>query len=96
MASVDTRINAKAAALKAKEYYTEVVDDRNAEITLEEIELQDTPNDEKFWNVTLSIKKNVSDYNLISQGIRELFQYKLFKVDARTGDVLSMKIREAP
>lgn len=73
-------INAREAAESAAEYLKELKNIYQA--SLEEIELSD---DRAIWNVTLSYTSN----NVFDQGEN----YKIFKVDAESGEVLSMKIR---
>jgi hypothetical protein len=58
---------------------------------LEEVELVE---DEKFWLITLSFELPPPTFALGPLSLRGERQYKTFKVDAQTGQVLSMKIRE--
>ena len=80
------RIAAKDAAVKASQYFTEIVGPR-ASIVVEEVELSESGS---YWLITLG-------YGEPSLGRLTLYPeraFKIFKVDAYTGDVLSMKIRE--
>lgn len=82
-------INVKEATDKAKEHLSAFFPEAE-EIQLEEAEL--TP-DKAYWLVTLSyagISNSVASSLLVGKSIR----YKLFKLDAETGDVVSMKIRD--
>jgi hypothetical protein len=71
------------------------------DILLEEVALSD---DEKYWYVTLGFSRPVASTNPIqaltetfmkSQGIVNQTEYKVFQIDAATGQVRSMKIRAA-
>lgn len=55
------------------------------QIQLEEVEITD---DRKFWFITLSYpeESNITVFPTPKH-------YKIFKIDAKTGEVLSMKIR---
>ncbi len=75
-------LNAKQAVEAAIKYIIELTLRPQSDFSLEEVELS---TDEVHWYVTLGYLKN------IFSGARE---YKKFKIDANTGDVLSMKIRE--
>lgn len=59
---------------------------------LEEVELS---NDEKYWYITLSLQsidtKGVVTFNPFAT--KQSKEYKIFKVDANSGNVISMKIR---
>ena len=75
-------ISAKQAAQKAAVYLQEIKS--VYDVSLEEIELSDN---ERYWLVTLSYSSN----SLLSSNQEP---WKIFKVDAETGKVLSMKSRE--
>ncbi len=84
-------LDVKQAAQKASEYFTTLYTGRNtANVQLEEVELTE---DGRYWLITLS-------YPLASlTGLSEFLgkggprEYKVFKIDASTGEVKSMKIR---
>lgn len=76
-----TRLNAKEASEKSAEYLNDLRGIPNYDIQLEEVELSP---DEKYWLVTLSFP---SGY------LGNVRNYRIFKVNAETGEVLSMKIR---
>lgn len=75
------RISPREAATAASRYYNELTN--SAQLgSIEEIELSE---DENRWIVTLGFLDTLAAF-----GPRV---YKLFEVDARTGEVLSMRIR---
>ena len=87
------RIAARTAATASATYLAEIVDIPKSKSRIEEVELTD---DGRYWLITLSfdvpVELNPSmGTTLATVGER---QYKVFKVDARSGEVLSMKIRE--
>ena len=59
--------------------------------TLEEVERTE---DDRYWLVTLGFARHLNDLSVLG-GMRCDPDYKVFKVDAETGEVLSMKIRTA-
>lgn len=59
-------------------------------IQLEEIEITD---DDQFWNITLSYEGSDLPSGNIWIGARSR-KYKIFKIDAASGNVRSMKIRD--
>jgi hypothetical protein len=82
-------INVKEATDKAREHLVNFFPEAD-EVQLEEVEL--TP-DKAFWLITLSyagISNSVASSLLVGKSMR----YKIFKLDAETGEVLSMKIRD--
>ena len=82
-------ISVKQAVEKAAEFAKGLLDDARAgELRLEEVEIIQ-PADGKRWLITLSMPQ-INAFGFPSKE-RE---YKTFKVDGETGDVLSMKIRE--
>ena len=79
-------IDVKQAVNIASQYLISLYADKApSDVQLEEVELSE---DEKFWFVTLSFTERLS--YLIN--LRK--SYKLFKINADTGQVQSMKIRE--
>ena len=66
-----------------REFYTKI-----SNILLEEIELTE---DERYWLITLSYRKVDAS---IALGILPPRQYKVFKIDAAKGQVVSMKMRD--
>ncbi len=76
-------IEAKDAVIAAAKYFTDITGHTGG-VIVEEIELSD---DEKYWLVTLGFKEREELM------YAEKKAYKLFEVDAYTGEVRSMKIR---
>jgi hypothetical protein len=83
-------ISAKEAALAAKEFYEGITDVEPSRISLEEISLGESKNN---WFVTLGIYTSTDNPILLAQGLKELLAYKAFKIDAKTGQVISMDIK---
>lgn len=79
------RIEPREAALAAAQYYQNVTGYPGQGASIEEIELSD---DGARWRVTLGLQTSIKGLLL---GPKE---YKSFEVDAYTGEVLSMKIRQ--
>lgn len=82
-------INVKEATEKAKEYL--VIFFPEAEnVLLEEVELTA---DKSFWMVTLSFEgatSSVASSLLVGRSVL----YKVFRIDAESGEVISMRIRD--
>lgn len=74
------RIAPRDAAFKASQYYLEVTNSP-VQPSIEEIELSE---DERFWMLTLGYEEGPFGGHKA---------YKVFKIDAYTGEVLSMKMR---
>ncbi len=83
------KIKAQGAVKIAVEYYKEVTGDYN-QPAVEEVELS---KDNKHWLITLGIRRSSGDAISNLYGKTEI-EYKVFKIDAQNGNVLSMKIRE--
>jgi len=84
-------IDVKQAAQSATVFFNELYRDQIAtNVLLEEVELIE---DGKFWLITLSFELPPT-LALATFPIRAKRQYKTFKVDTQTGQVVSMKIRE--
>ena len=60
---------------------------------LEEIELG-TYKDRDVWSITLSVPRDLTALSPLAQIGAEPLQYKRFLVDAQTGDLVAMKVRE--
>lgn len=82
-------LDVKEAAQRASEYFAGLFSDQNlSNVQLEEVELSD---DGQYWLITLSYPvalPEIAPIQLINKR-----KYKLFKIDAKTGEVKSMKIR---
>ena len=86
-------IDVKQAVKKAAEQLVVVLTDRPiANVEVEEIERTD---DERYWLVTMGYTDNPID-SVISSIARDgrNRRYKVLKIDAATGEFVSMKMRE--
>ena len=82
-------IDVKEATQKVKEYLVSFFPDAE-KVQLEEVELTD---DKSHWYISLSyegMSHSVASSLLVGKSVR----YKIFKLDAETGEVVSMKIRD--
>ena len=82
-------LDVKEAAQRASEYFAGLYADQGmSDVQLEEVELTD---DGKYWLITLSfpVPRELGAFNLTLKR-----RYKVFQIDAKTGDVKSMKIRK--
>ncbi|MEN8156703.1 MAG: hypothetical protein ABFS10_07120 [Bacteroidota bacterium] len=82
-------IDVKEAADKAKAHLASFFPDAE-KVQLEEVELTE---DKAHWFITLSyegVSNSVASSLLVGKSVR----YKIFKLDAESGDVISMKIRD--
>jgi len=82
-------INVKEATDKAKEYLISFFPDAE-NLQLEEVELSE---DKAHWMVTVSYE-GVSNSVASSLLVGKTVLYKIFKIDAKNGEVLSMKFRD--
>lgn len=81
-------IDVKEATDKAKAHLVSFFPEAE-QVQLEEVELSE---DKAFWLITLSyegISSSVASSMLVGKSLL----YKIFKLDAESGEVLSMKIR---
>ncbi|MBO3463984.1 hypothetical protein [Aetokthonos hydrillicola] len=94
------KIDVRSAVMAAKKYFEDIQDmigNSINDILLEEVELSEN---KKLWYVTLGFSrpavKNERTLipDVISLAARNEREYKVFTVDAETGEVKSMKIRE--
>jgi hypothetical protein len=93
-----TLIDVKQAVQAAFAYVSELFPkDQVKDLRLEEVELTD---DGKYWLVTVGMSSPILEYVEYPIALRSPLQerklrreYKQLKIDARTGKVLSMKIR---
>lgn len=89
-------IDVKEAAKAAAEYFVNLYSDQKySDVLLEEVELTE---DEKHWLITLSYayEPPPSILDQFSAGVvpkPKPRKYKVFKIDAATGNVEAMKIR---
>ena len=82
---IDVRVAAQAASTYFRDLYPAA-----KSFSLEEVELSD---DENYWQITLGFDLS-DDSETTFPFSRPKTKYKVFKVDARTGKVLAMKIRK--
>ncbi len=82
-------INVKEATDKAKEYLVSFFPDAE-NVQLEEVEMTE---DKAHWFVTISYE-GVSNSVASSLLVGKTVLYKIFKIDAKVGEVISMKIRD--
>ncbi|MFH1743343.1 MAG: hypothetical protein ABIH23_30420 [bacterium] len=82
-------LDAKEAATKALQYFKDLYPATVlSSILLEEVELSD---DRKFWLITLGyMPQTANPFLPFGPGGRE---FKVFKVNSETGEVVSMKIK---
>ncbi|WP_027882179.1 hypothetical protein [Meiothermus rufus] len=85
-------IDAKEAVKIATEYIQTLFAERQIpELRLEEVELSP---DNQFWEVTLSfVVREPTAYLSLGEAARTR-EYKVFRINAETGQVQSMKIRK--
>ncbi len=84
-------INVKEAAEKAAEYFRDLYGDRFTNVLLEEAERKAGLGGRRYWVITLGYDRPSSLPQFSKKGPR---QFKVFEVDAKTGEVASMKVRE--
>jgi hypothetical protein len=83
-------LDVKEAAQRASEYFAGLYSDQKINnVQLEEVEISD---DGKYWLITLSYP--VFPQDIVPIQFIGKRKYKLFTIDAETGQVKSMKIRE--
>ena len=80
-------IDVKDASLIAQDYFREVYKGIATDLLLEEVEFT---SDDRYWLITLSFNTNKFG-DLGGAGTRK---YKQFEIDAKSGVIKSMKIRE--
>jgi hypothetical protein len=86
-------LDVKHAAKTAIDYFSQVFQNGYQNLRLEEIELSE---DEHYWYITLGFDSPPQHLGAIASmalGGRPLREYKTIKIDAATGNVLSIKIR---
>jgi hypothetical protein len=90
-------VDVKEAAKRAADYFSNIYSDKPySDLLLEEVELSE---DGRYWLITLSYASELSTIRVPSaldpfpKVINGPRKYKLFKIDAATGNVKAMKIR---
>ncbi len=91
--TTNKKIDVRAAVLAAKNYIQSLpglLEYKVQDLRLEEVEFSE---DRKYWLITLGFIANTTgeEESFFSKKERD---YKVFKVNAETGKVESMKIRE--
>jgi len=82
-------LDVKEAARRASEYFAGLYSDQNIpNVQLEEVEISD---DGRHWLITLSYPVAPE---LAALNFNFKRKYKVFTIDAKTGEVKSMKIRK--
>jgi len=91
-------VDVKQAVSKAMSYLKELYRiDQFKDVLLEEVDLSE---DNKFWNVTIGftrVQESTSGgpmATLIGQSAEFKREYKVFRIDAKTGDLRSMRSRK--
>lgn len=89
-------MDAPAAAVAAATYLSQMMPQVDG-ILLEEVEKL-SEGDSQYWLITLSFSLNFSGSNAIRTALPSLQfmgkrDYKTFKIDATTGEVVAMKIK---
>lgn len=82
-------LNVKEATEKAWNYLLELYGNRISNLQLEEVELSE---DGGHWLITLSY--NPASHFDVVMNPKINRDYKVFKINSNTGDILYMKIRE--
>lgn len=83
-------LDVKQATRKAFEHFATLYGGEASGVRLEEVELAE---DERYWHVTLSYQP-ASEVAVIFNKAAFPRDYKMFTIDAQTGEVKSMKIRK--
>jgi hypothetical protein len=87
-------ISIRDAAKRALDFYKEIYPSTSGEL-IEEVELDES---KQYWLITLSFLGTVSDNTMspLSAVLQPKYErnYKIFKVNANSGNVESMKIRQ--
>lgn len=80
-------LDVKEAANIALKYFSDLFKGKYENLALEEAELSD---DSKHWNITVgfNVPNSTSFFD-----VSKTRNFKIFSIDAASGDVLSMKIR---
>jgi hypothetical protein len=84
-------IDIKQAIQIAKAKAAEMLDNGSAD--LEEVE-RESYKSHDVWTITLSIPRDVNQLPVMARLAANPLQYKRFFIDAETGELLAMKLRE--
>jgi hypothetical protein len=91
-------VDVKQAVAKAMDYLEDMYQtDQFKDVLLEEVDLSE---DNEFWNVTIGFTRRQETTSggpmatLIGQSSEFKREYKVFQIDANTGDLRSMRSRK--
>jgi hypothetical protein len=91
-------VDVKQAVARAMDYLKDMYQiDKFKDVLLEEVDLSE---DNKFWNVTIGFTRGQETTSggpmavLIGQSSEFKREYKVFQIDAKTGDLRSMRSRK--
>jgi hypothetical protein len=91
-------VDVKQAVTKAMDYLEDMYQtDQFKDVLLEEVDLSE---DNEFWNVTIGFTRRQETTSggpmatLIGQSSEFKREYKVFRIDAKTGDLRSMRSRK--
>ena len=91
-------VDVKQAVAKAMDYLKDMYTiEQFRDVLLEEVDLSE---DKKFWNVTVGFTRRQESTSggpmatLIGQSEEFKREYKVFQIDAETGDLRSMRSRK--
>jgi hypothetical protein len=84
-------IDVKQAIQIARHRATEILG--AGSYNLEEIE-RDSYKGQEVWSITFSIPRDVANLKPLAQLAVEPLRYKRFLIDAQTGELVAMKLRE--
>jgi hypothetical protein len=84
-------IDAKQAVQIAREKAADLLNQDSS--YLEEIE-RDSYKDREIWSITLSLPRNVMRLAPFAQLSADPLEYKRFLIDAETGELVAVKLRE--
>jgi hypothetical protein len=87
-------VDVKTAARVAAGYFDQLIQRHYSDLAVEEVEKTD---DDRFWLVTIGYNVTSSERGtLVSfQGPPPVREYKIIKVDAQSGEPVSMKVRKS-
>jgi hypothetical protein len=86
-------IDAKQAVLIAKQRASEILDWAPVASSLEELE-RDSYKGRDVWSITLGLPRNPGPIEALSVLHTNWLQYKRFLIDAETGELVALKLRE--
>jgi hypothetical protein len=86
-------LDAKQAILTAKQKAAEMLDQPPAKLSLEEIE-RESYKGRDVWFITLGFPRDLGPADSYWRITADPLQYKVLLIDAETGDLVAMKLRE--